>query len=426
MTLGLNWGRGAVGVALVLALAGPASAAGTDPPPQPEAYRDQPPLVYVSEGRVFVLDGKGGPPLRVRGVRNACCVAFSPDGYYVAFQQRSDLWVAEHDGTELHRVARSVQRWAWAPDGQALAVIRKPARDGSGGAGIDFYGAEDSSISETLLPEYRVLDLAWAGLGRRLAVSAVPAGATGGEEARAQVFMLEVPGPYGEDCPALCPEEPLRIPVDHPDGASGPLFAGWSPNVDAIALWTTPENGATLGVVSPSGGDIAPIAGTLVRRSWVQWSGAGDRLLVVEGRAREAAAPRALLLCTRTATCSSITSGDEVVADPAWSRAGTMAYVWTERRELWTANRDGADARRIEQAGEGVSAPRWLPDTQHLVFVRDGLVWLLDTTGPNSEALTVPIAGPLGRGRETRSSPVEEPTDYSPGARWEQLYSVAP
>jgi dipeptidyl aminopeptidase/acylaminoacyl peptidase len=394
----------AVSVALFLSV-GAAGVAGAAPPtPQPDAYRDQPPLAYVSKGRVYVLDGKGNPPLRIRGVSKACCVAFSPDGYYVAFQQRGDLWVAEFDGTELHRVARSVGRWAWAPDGQALAVIPKPAPDGSGGTGITIYGAEDSAIRDTQLPEHRVLDLAWAGLGRRLAVSAVPAGGTT-TGARAEVFMLEVPGPYGEDCPALCPEPPLRVHVEHPDTSTGPLFAGWSPSVDTIAVWTAPDNGATLGLVSPRGGGITPIAQTLVRRSWVQWSRGGDRLLVVEGHAREAGAPRALLLCTAATSCRPIAGGSEPVADPAWSRAGTMAYVRTERHELWLANRDGADARRVTQAGEGVSGPRWLPDTRHLVFLRDGLVWLLDANGGEA----VPVAG----GLDSRD-------------RWERLYSVAP
>jgi dipeptidyl aminopeptidase/acylaminoacyl peptidase len=417
----------AVGVALVLTLgASGVAAAGSGASPQPDAYRDQPPLAYVSQGRVFLLDGKGSAPLRVRRVANACCVAFSPDAYYVAFQQRDDLWVAEHDGTELHRVARSVARWEWAPDGQALAVIRKPSGDGSGG-GIDFIGADDSSIRETLLPEHRVLDLAWAGLGRRVAVSAVPAAEATGAGGRAQLFMLEVPGPYGEDCPALCPEAPLPIPFDYPEAASGPVFAGWSPNVDAIALWSAPTNGATLGVVSPRGGGITPIAGTLVRRSWVQWSRTGDRLLVVEGDGRETGAPRALLLCTDATACRPIAGGDETVADPAWSRSGAMAYVRTDRRELWVADGDGGDARRITAAGEGVAAPRWLPDSRHLVFVRDGRVWLLDATadaaGDGGDA--VPIAGPLGRGRASPAAPAHEPADLSPDLS-EQLYSVAP
>jgi Tol biopolymer transport system component len=412
-----------MGVALMLAFVVPGTAqAAADSAPQPESYRGQPPLAYVSKGRLFVLDGKGNPPLQVRGVTGACCVAFSPDGYYIAFQRRDDLWVAEHDGTELHRVARSVLRWAWAPDGQALAVIPKPARDGSGGTGIDIYGAEDSSIRDKQLPDHRVVDLAWAGLGRRLAVSAVPAQGATGDGGRAEVFMLEVPGPYGEDCPALCPEAPLRVPVTHADSGSGPLFAGWSPNVDAIAVWTAPDNGATLGLVSPRGGDITPIASTLVRRSWVQWSRSGDRLLVVEGGAREPGAPRDLLLCAGASGCHSVTGGAEPVADPAWSRAGAMAYVWTDRRELWVANRDGADGRRIAAAGDGVHSPRWLPDGRHLLFVRDGLVWLLDPSSGDP----APVAGPLGAARGTPAAPLQEPTDHSPDTRWEQLYAVAP
>ena len=414
---------GAVGVVLVMTLAAPgAAAAGAGPAPRPEAYRDQPPLAYVSEGRVLVLDGEGNKALRVPGVADACCVAFSPASDYLAFERRGDLWVAEHDGSELHRVARSVTRWSWAPDGQALAVVRRSPPGGTGGTGIEFVGAEDSSVRTTLLSGQRVLDMAWAGLGRRIAVSAVPAGATGGRGAQAQLFMLEVPGPYGEDCPALCPESPLSVPVEHSGAESGPLLAGWSPNVESIALWTAPTNGATLGVISPRGGGITPIAGTLVRRSWVQWSSNGDRLLVVQGTAREVGAPRALLLCTNTTACRPIAGGDEAVADPAWSRSGTMAYVRTDRRELWVANRDGADARRIEAAGEGVAAPRWLPDTHHLVFVRDGRVWLVDTNG-SGEA--VPVAGPLGRRRGEPTASTREPADLSPDLAG-QLYSVAP
>jgi len=423
---------GAVGVVLVMALAAPgAAAAGTAPTPRPEAYRDQPPLAYVSEGRVLVLDGEGNPPVRVRGVADACCVAFSPDGYYVAFERRGDLWVAEHDGSELHRVARSVERWEWAPDGQALAIVRRPSPGGNGGTGIVFVGAEDSGIRETLLSGHRVLDMAWAGLGRRIAVSAVPAGnaSSGGRDAGgepAQLFMLEVPGPYGEDCPALCPETPLSVPVEHPAAASGPLLAGWSPNVENIALWTAPRNDATLGVVSPRGGGITPIAGTLVRRSWVQWSRNGDRLLVVEGTAREAGAPRVLLLCTNATTCRPIAGGDEAVADPAWSRSGTMAYVRTDRRELWIANPDGADAHRVAAAGEGVAAPRWLPDTHHLLFVRDGRVWLLDAAvGGENGVPAVPVAGPIGRRQTAPKASAREPSDLSPDLA-EQLYSVAP
>jgi len=408
---------GAFVLALALAVAVSAPAAADAPPrTDPGAYRDQPPLAFVSAGRVQILDGRGGAPIRVPSVDDACCVAFSPDSSYVAFQRGGDLWVAEHDGTELHRVVRSVGRWEWAPDGQALAVVREH------GTGIEFVGADDSRIRATLLAGHRVLDMSWAGYGRRIAVSAVPGNARAGTGA-AELFMLEVPGPYGNDCPALCPETPLPVPVSQPGSASGPLLAGWSPDVQAIALWTAPSDGGTLGVVSPHGGDVTPIAGTLVRRSWVQWSRNLDRLLVVEGTARGPGAPRALLLCTNTSQCRPVAGGDVAVTDPAWSRSGAMAYVRTDRRQLWVANPDGDDARPIAAAGEGVAAPRWLPDGRHLVFVRDGSVWLLDAAGDGSAA--VPVAGPLGRSRPAPATPGYGPGDHSPDLA-EHLYSVAP
>jgi dipeptidyl aminopeptidase/acylaminoacyl peptidase len=403
-------------LALAVSVSAPAAAEPT-PRTDPAAYRDQPPLAFVSAGQVRILDGRGSSPIRVSGVDDACCVAFSPDSYYVAFERRRDLWVAEHDGSGLHRVARSVARWEWAPDGQALAVVREH------GTGIEFVGADDSRIRATLLPERRVLDMSWAGYGRRIAVSAVPEG--GGAGSRAELFMLEVPGPYGNDCPALCPEAPLPVPVSHPGAESGPLLAGWSPNVEEIALWTAPAGGSTLGVVSPGGGDITPIAGTLVRRSWVQWSRSGDRLLVVEGTARAAGAPRTLLLCTGTPACRTVAGGDEMVADPAWSRSGAMAYVRSDRRQLWVANPDGGEAHQVVAAGEGVAAPRWLPDGSHLVFVRDRHVWLLDATGSAGAPAAVAVAGPLGRAGAARPAPVHEPADRSPDLA-EHLYSIAP
>ena len=62
-------------------------------------------------------------------------------------------------------------------------------------------------------------------------------------------------------------------------------------------------------------------------------------------------------------------------------------------------------------ASDGVAAPRWLPDTRHLVFVRDGRVWLLDTTGPGE---AVPVAGRVGRRQGAPTASTHEPADLSP------------
>src|SRR2546426_12809335 len=119
---------GGVGLALVMALATPeAVAAGTGPAPRAEAYRDQPPLAYVSEGRVLILDGVGSPPVRVPGVADACCVAFSPDSSYLAFERRGGLLGGAHTRGELHRRAPAGAPRPRGPGGGALARARPGA-----------------------------------------------------------------------------------------------------------------------------------------------------------------------------------------------------------------------------------------------------------------------------------------------------------
>jgi Tol biopolymer transport system component len=100
-----------------------------------------------------------------------------------------------------------------------------------------------------------------------------------------------------------------------------------------------------------------------------------------------------------------------------------MAYVGTDRRQLWVANPDGGEAHPLAAAGENVAAPRWLPDGRHLTFVRDRVVWLVDAGG---DGAAVPLAGPLGRaGASPAAAPAHEPADHSPDLA-ERQYSVAP
>lgn len=398
------------------------------------AYRDQPPLAFVSNGHVFVLDGTGHPPRPVDGATGACCVAWAPDGVGLAFQRGSELWVSQAEAGGIRRVARRVRRWAWAPDGEALAVI--PDRTGVDGAtGIDFYAVERPHARVTLLPGYRILDFAWAGLGRRIAVTAVRAGG------RVALFMLEVAGPYG-DCAALCPEPAQPVALDPIAGDAGGVYlAGWSPTVSTLALWTgstgagTPGGDLALSLVSPGGGATTPIARTVVNRSWIRWSPEGDRLLVVEGKGN-VASPYVLKLCAASLGCRALTRPAASVVDPAWSRAGRVASVVTTfpvgeattggrsvdaDRSLWVADGDGGAGRVV--ASGAVSAPQWLPDARHLLFVRDRTLWLVDSNGGAPAA----IAGPLGHGRST---PSPTPRDRAgPSALLEdgeRLFTAAP
>lgn len=430
----VGWRRrtlGLITVASVLAFAvpGPAGAVRSTVTVHPTAYRDQPPLAYVSDGHVFVLDGSGRPPRVVDGATGACCVAWAPDGQNLAFQRGTGLWITQADGRGTRRVAPRVQRWAWAPDGEALAVIPEPARPGAA-TGVDFYATERPHAHVTLLRSDRVLDLAWAGLGRRLAVLAVPAGAS-----RAALFMLEVAGPYG-DCAALCPEPAQPVAID--PSVSALALAGWSPTVSSLAVWTGPDDAGGAGqalelsLLSPAGGGATAVAATIVNRSWIQWSPAGDRLLVVVGGGPDATAAHVLELCVLPSGCRALNGPETSVVDPAWSRAGQIASVVTPLGAggrsaeagpsapaggVSVADGDGGEVRVVARGA--VSAPYWLPDNRHLVFVRGETLWLIDA----DHGAPVAIAGPLDHSTADTASATGSSISPDGGARG---YAVAP
>jgi hypothetical protein len=403
------------------------------------AYRNQPPIAYISGGHVFVLDGKGHRPRAIDPSAGACCVAWAPDGAHIAFQRGAELWISAADGSAARRVAPTVLRWAWSSDGEAIAAIPNPTRTGDG-TGIDFYAVDEPRAHVTLLRGYHVLDFAWAGLGRRVAVSALPPpGAPGVASTGAALFMLEVPGPYG-DCAALCPEPAQPVAIDGPaNGGLNVYFARWSPDLSNLVVWTEPAGAGPspgsleLSLFSPAGGPTTPLARTLVDRSWIQWSKAGDRLLVVEGSGPDAAASHVLDLCVPPLGCRALNGPGVSVVDPAWSDDGRMAYVAAAPAvaadpsrggplnpdgRLWVADGDGQHARVVTSGG--VATPGWLPDARHLVFVRDQTLWLLDADrgGP------VPIAGPLSR---APAGSTREPSDpFRHLEDGDPLFAVAP
>jgi dipeptidyl aminopeptidase/acylaminoacyl peptidase len=405
-------------LAVVVALAASGPAAGvTLPGParnglDPHAYRGQPPVAYVSRGHVFVLDGKGSPPRAIQQGRGSCCVAWAPDGAHLAFQRGAELWMSSADGEQTRRVAASVRRWAWSPDGEAIAVLPKASRNRNV-TGIDFYAIDLPRVRLTLLRHDEVLDFAWAGLGRRIAVSARPATPTGQSGLiPSMLFMLEVPGPYG-DCAALCPEPAQPIAIDNPSDANPSVyFAGWSPDVASLAIWTGPAGpdalvgGLDLSLISPGGGPTTHLVRTVVKRSWIQWQSSSDRLLAVEHRALGTGSVPVLTLCGISSGCRVVDPSAGPVVDPAWSDTGRMAYVTNptarvveapgvpmrpdQASRVWVAGSEGQGATVV--ASGGASNPQWLPDGRHLLFVRRSTLWMLDPDIGSSVA----IAGSLG------------------------------
>lgn len=437
----------ALAAAAFVLLVAPASAAalrGDGPRPtalDAHSYRGQPPVAYVSRGRVFILDGTGRSPRPVQQGSHACCVAWAPDGAHLAFQRGAELWMSSVDGEHTRRIASSVRRWAWSPDGEAIAVMRGTRGPGPV-TGIDFYAIDLPRFRLTLLRQDEVLDFAWAGLGRRLAVSARPARSkrSAGPEG-ARLLMLEVPGPYG-DCASLCPEPAQPVAIDTPSGSNPDIyFAGWAPDVASLAIWTGPTGpgppvgGLDLSLIAPGGGPTTPLARTVVKRSWVQWLRTGDRLLAVEDRALGTGVVPVLTLCVISSGCRVVGSAAGSVTDPVWSDSDRMAYVTSatapgaETSEhppesdthslLWVADRDGQAATVL--AGGGATSPRWLPDGRHLLFARHNSLWMLNA----QDGSAVPVAGPLGGASASRAGGTPSPRDGT-GRTSDQLFAVAP
>jgi dipeptidyl aminopeptidase/acylaminoacyl peptidase len=399
----------------------------------PHAYRGQPPVAYVSRGQVFVLDGTGRPPRPVDDGRASCCVAWAPDGAHLGFQRGAELWMSDTDGQHTRRVASNVRRWSWSPDGEAIAVLPR-ARGRRPASGLDFYAIDLPRFRLTLLRHDDVVDFAWAGRGRRVAVSTRSASDGSPSSGATTLLMLEVPGPYG-DCATLCPEPAQPVAIDNPSTANPDIyFAGWAPDIASLAIWTAPPGprpvttGLDLALVAPSGGPITPLARTVVKRSWVQWQRTGDRLLAVEDRAGGSGSGPALTLCVLASGCQVVDRAAASVTDPAWSDSDRMAYVTNaagpgsaptrgDNSRLWVADRDGRAATVV--AGGGATSPRWLPDGRHLLFTRRATLWLLDA----ATGAAVPIAGPLGS--RSIGPGGAAPVDGT-GRGTDRLFAVAP
>lgn len=385
----MKWGLGPLVAAGLLVAAAQPAAARAKPPIQPQAYRDQPPLAYVGEGRLFILDGKGHRPRPVRGANGACCAAWAPDAQHLAFKRGPELWIVRRDGSRPQRLTRSASTWEWSADGGAIAVV--PA--GSGPHGVAVYSVIKPGVHGTFLPDREVVDVAWAPVGRRLAVSV---------SSPPELVMLEVPGPYGEDCPALCPERPQPLTVTSGLPASGAVFlAGWSPDVDvlAVALATDPRDirarAGDLMLVPGTGGAAQFVAHAFTDHASVTWGKSRERFLVVTPLSDQSSG---LHLCRPSGVCELVTTTVSPPGpQPAWSGDGRFAFVRRNASgsgQLVIAQPDGPSPVEVSHASDGVSAPTWMPDTRHLLFARGGALWLVEPHAGEPVAIAEPVDEP--------------------------------
>lgn len=87
---------------------------------------------------------------------------------------------------------------------------------------------------------------------------------------------------------------------------------------------------------------------------------------------------------------------DDILEDPDVSGAGRIAFMrfgaWADRQEIWVADADGANPRRLT-TGHSDHSPAWSPDGTRLAFIRDREVQMLD---PDEEG--EPVLARIGSG----------------------------
>jgi hypothetical protein len=90
--------------------------------PEPKDTR----MLVASGGEIVRVNREG---VRKRLLGDALDAAYSPDGTFIAFARRGDLWLANSDGSGQRRLVATpnVEEWApsWLPDGKSLVYTAR-------------------------------------------------------------------------------------------------------------------------------------------------------------------------------------------------------------------------------------------------------------------------------------------------------------
>jgi len=393
--------------------AAPAAAA-AGPTVDSAAFHGEGALAFARGGQIDILDGTAGTlttiagPPDSSGTARAWSPKWSPDGQWLAFlrldQPRQfaldgDLWIARRDGRGAHAVVGISGRvgpvgFAWSPTADVVVAAGETAGlwavSPTGSAHLLAAGAT------------RVWSLAWSADGQMLA------------------YVVTRPDPSPPDrsdvlytVPAAGGTSTQRL-VAKQDGM---IMAGQWPNGRGLLFWSDPGHSASLladgeplerltqgsrgvGELTFLGAPSRNLLQMLARPAWVAWAPDEQHFALVVGGGRDALSDKALALCDgQTWTCRlPPRPAGTVSLDPAWSPDGShLAFVqataspanvaasdtasWFATHHLWVANADGSGAKELTSAGSGVEAPAWSRDGQHLLYVRDDAVWLVDVTG---------------------------------------------
>ncbi|MTI86221.1 MAG: hypothetical protein FH756_20585 [Firmicutes bacterium] len=378
-------------------------------PPQVnfETFRDQGKLAFIWDGRLYVLNGDSGTLDKLSEPGKASKLKWSADGQWLAYVNGDNqLQITRTDGTEFYEVAGlkesmyNAPDFAWSPAANVLAVVPDVKKR-------DIYLIQPGETPLQLTDVYTgASSFCWALDGKTIAY----------------VDTL----PYDPNDPVNRVDVLHKIPAEGGEAArlytaegAAIRLAGWQPDKKEVLFWLSPGHSASamadglkLYTVPLTGGKSQAIATTLVYPEWLTWSKDGTKLLAVAGSGREIWKNKSLSLFTpQTGSCVNLPQRtDTVRLYPDWSNKGDMFCFleapdlsngngensisnWRQARALGIANADGTGARPLDEAGTGLGRPLWSRDGEHILYLKDSIVWLIDISGGTPVRIVGPFPG---------------------------------
>jgi Tol biopolymer transport system component len=373
-------------------------------------------LAFVSENRLYVLDGSAtGKPATLHAVSTGKAPgspAWSPDGRWLAFLVGApfvdgavtggSLWLAGPDGQGAHQVLPNAGGFAWSQTTDDLAVVS------DGKLFIVQPGQQPSPVLDG--PGLSDASPAWSPDGRELAVAVVNFTATKRFVSSAIDVVVPSEGTALDNF-VVSPTDALIVDAWWANGKG--LFA-WSDRQDS------PSRAAdALPLVSyPLNGNPATLASTLPYPSFAV-PGQGGVTLVTGGD-RYPWNAKTIQGCAVSGPCGPAMDATPapVNLDPAatawrWGEpilafvhAATETTVgpsqqdlsaWYRTRKLWVWEGAGGNPHPITRAGTGVAAPTWSANSQDILYVRDNALWLIPMFTPDGYPSAAPARPVVSR-----------------------------